>query len=211
MTRTEQGMELYGLGLRLGGMGAVAIGGTGGSLAAALARSAGCGVALGGGRACFHDGSCAACGVWLAEYYRLSAALFISQRGEHVHIRLTDGQGRPFSPPAREGQAPCTGVWDRFRGTEAGWAARRVRSGGARQTVAAEGPEGLRLLLERMGCDVSDRPRRGIPLLRSDREGFALSLVEDGGCVPLPGADALDAAARWLTGERAAAAFGFVE
>ena len=46
MERTELGRELYELGLRLGGLGTVLIGSGGGSLARALARTAGCGAAL---------------------------------------------------------------------------------------------------------------------------------------------------------------------
>ena len=73
--RRSLGQELYELGLRLGDLGAVAIGSGGGPLAGTLARAAGCGVALAGGEARFHDGSCAACGAWLGRYYNLPAIL----------------------------------------------------------------------------------------------------------------------------------------
>mgnify|MGYP000440844855 CR=1 FL=1 len=59
--RMQQGRRMYELGLRLGSLGAVAIGSAGGSLAQALARAAGCGAALTGGEVKFHDGGCAAC------------------------------------------------------------------------------------------------------------------------------------------------------
>ena len=46
MDRTDLGREFYELGLRLGGLGTVAIGSGGGPLARTLARAVGCGVAL---------------------------------------------------------------------------------------------------------------------------------------------------------------------
>ena len=46
MERTKLGRELYELGLRLGGLGTVLIGSGGGSLAKALARCAGCPLAI---------------------------------------------------------------------------------------------------------------------------------------------------------------------
>ena len=48
MDRRKLGREFYELGLRLGGLGTVAIGSGGGELAKALARAAGCGVSLTG-------------------------------------------------------------------------------------------------------------------------------------------------------------------
>ena len=54
--RVRLGRRMYELGLRLGALGAVAIGSAGGSLARALARAAGCGAALAGGEVRFHDG-----------------------------------------------------------------------------------------------------------------------------------------------------------
>ncbi len=69
MERPEKlGQELYELGLRLGALGAVAIGSGGGELARTLARAAGCGAALAGGEVKFHDGGCAGCGAWLGRY-----------------------------------------------------------------------------------------------------------------------------------------------
>lgn len=209
--RTERGRELYGLGLRLGALGAVAIGSAGGSLARALARCVGCGVALAGGEARFHDGDCAACGVWLTEYYGMAAGVFLRQEGGAVELWVTDGRGRPFSPPAAAVTAPCTGDWDALTGANCGWAARRAGERRLAATVACAGPAALRLLLERMGCDVLDRPRPGVPLLRADREGFSLAVERDGARLTPPGEDALAAAADWLARERAVPAFKIEE
>ena len=206
--RIERGRELYELGLRLGVLGPVAIGAAGGSLAAALSRCVGCGVALAGGEARFHDGSCAACGVWLSKYYRLPAAVFLRQEGSRLSVQVTDGEGAPFSPPEVSVTAPCTGTWDLIAGADGGWAARRTAGRVRRETVAAEGPPALRLLLERMGCDVLDRPRSGVPVLRADREGFRLSVEWEGMTFLPPGEDALAAAANWLSEGRAVPAFG---
>ena len=127
MERTQLGRELYELGLRLGGLGTVLIGSGGGSLAKALARCAGCGVALAGGEARFHDGTCAACGAWLAEYYDFPAALFIRQDGGAVEWTLLNGQGKPFTPIEPVAPAPaCTGEWDILAGADCAWAANRA-------------------------------------------------------------------------------------
>lgn len=206
--RIERGRELYELGLRLGVLGPVAIGAVGGTLAVALSRCVGCGVALAGGEARFHDGSCAACGVWLTKYYRLPAAVFLRQEGNRLFVRVTDGDGALFSPPASPVTAPCTGSWDLITGADSGWAARRAAGRGRMTTVAAEGPAALRLLLERMGCDVLDRPRPGVPCLKADRECFRLSVEWDGMTLLPPGEDALAAAANWLSEGRAVPAFG---
>lgn len=206
--RIERGRELYELGLRLGVMGPVAIGAAGGTLAATLARCVGCGVALAGGEARFHDGSCTACGVWLSKFYGLPAAVFLRQEGSRLSVRVTDGKGAPFSPPAAPVTAPCTGSWDLITGADSGWAARRATGRGRMTAAAVEGPAALRLLLERMGCDVLDCPKPGVPRLKADREGFLLSVEWDGRTLLPPGEDALAAAVNWLGEGRAVPAFG---
>lgn len=205
--RTKQGREAYGLGLRLGVLGPVAIGAAGGALALALARCVGCGAALAGAEVRFHDGSCAACGVWLAGYYGMPSAVFVRQEGGRVSLMVTDGQGRAFSPGSGEVTAPCTGEWDLLTGADCGWAARRAAGRCRTGAVAAEGPAALGFLLERMGCDVLTHPRPGVPLLKTDREGFRLTVEWDGMAFDPPGEDALAAAANWLTGGRALPAF----
>ncbi|MGN0985390.1 MAG: hypothetical protein ACI4OU_02760 [Candidatus Enterenecus sp.] len=205
--RTERGREMYELGLRLGALGTVAIGSAGGSLAKALARCVGCGVALAGGEARFHDGDCAACGVWLTKYYGMAAGVFLRQEGGEVRAWVTDGGGLPFSPPAAEVTAPCTGSWDALTGANCGWAARRAAGRSRMAAVCCDGPAALRLLLERLGCDVLDRPRPGVPLLTADREGFSLTVEWNGARWDPPGEDALAAAAAWLTRDQAVPAF----
>lgn len=205
--RTEQGRELYELGLRLGTLGSVAIGCSGGALAQALSRSLGCGVALAGGNAQFHDGSCDACGVWLAGYYGLPVSVYIRQDGAQVDVSVKDGKGNALCPPGQRVQTPCTGNWDWLAGADGGWAARRALGQVCCSPVAAEGPGALRLLLERMGCDVLSCPRPGMPVLKSDREGYRLTVEWNGITLRPPGEDALDAAARWLDEGRAIPAF----
>ena len=205
--RINQGRELYELGLHLGVLGPVVIGTAGGALAQALAHCLGSGVALAGGEARFHDGSCAACGVWLAGYYGIPSAVFLRQEGGEVSVFVTDGYGRPLSPVAAEVTAPCTGRWDLLTGADGGWAARRASGRCRMEAVTADGPPALKLLLERMGCDVLDSPSPNVPRFRSDREGFRLVVEQDGRVVSPPGKDALDAAAQWLSGVRAVPAF----
>lgn len=209
MGRTQLGREFFELGLGLGRLGTVLIGSGGGSLARALARAAGCGAALAGGEVKFHDGGCAACGAWLARYYQYPAALFVRQDGARVERFLTDGRGRPLTPPDGAGEeAPCAGEWDLLAGADCAWAACRV---GERRTpgglAAAEGPAALTLALERLGYEVADRPVPGAVLFRADREGLSLT-VEQGGLTFRPvGEDALEAAASYVDEPQAVPAF----
>ena len=83
-------------------------------------------------------------------------------------------------------------------GVDQGWAAARTAGIHRTGVVSVQGPDGLTLALERMGCVVVP-PRRDVPLLRSDREGFSLTLETHGSSVPLPGEDALAAAAAWAS------------
>ncbi len=192
--RIERGRELFELGRRLGGLGTVAIGSAGGELARALARSAGCGAALAGASVRFHDGSCAACGAWLGRYYRLPSTLFVRQRGSGSRLYVLDGQGRPFQPPEGPGgDGPCTGDWDLLTGTDGAWAAVRAGELQLGGTVAAAGAAALTLALERLGCAVIERPRPGVPLFRTDEEGFALTVEVDGQTFHPTGEDALSA------------------
>ena len=209
MGRTQLGREFFELGLGLGRLGTVLIGSGGGSLARALARAAGCGAALAGGEVKFHDGGCAACGAWLARYYQYPAALFVRQDGARVERFLTDGRGRPLTPPdGAVEEAPCAGEWDLLAGADCAWAACRV---GERRTpgglAAAEGPAALTLALERLGYEVADRPVPGAVLFRADREGLSLT-VEQGGLTFRPvGEDALEAAASYVDEPQAVPAF----
>ncbi len=207
--RRSLGRELYELGLRLGDFGAVAIGSGGGPLAAVLARAAGCGVALAGGEARFHDGSCAACGAWLGRYYDLPAALFIRQDRDKLEVYLTDGQGRSFHRRLKTmGPDGAVGDWDLLAGADCAWAANRVGERRALGGMAsAVGPAALTLALERLGYEVADRPVPGAVVFRADREGMSLQ-VEQGGMVLRPvGEDALEAAVSFVDEPRAVPAF----
>ena len=208
--RTRLGRDLYELGLRLGGMGAVAIGSGGGALARTLARAAGCGVTLAGGEARFHDGGCAACGAWLGRYYSLPATLFVRQDGDQVEVYLTDGLGRSFHRRLTTGGPGCAAVgeWDLFTGTDCAWAADRVgehRSPGG--MAAAEGPAALTLALERLGYEVSNLPVPGAALFRADREGLELTVELEGMAFRPVGEDALEAAVSYVDQPQAVPAF----
>ena len=207
--RRSLGQELYELGLRLGEFGAVAIGSGGGPMARALARVAGCGVALAGGEARFHDGSCAACGAWLGRYYDLPAALFIRQDGDDLAVYLTDGQGRSFHRRLDTmGPDGAVGEWDLLAGADCAWAAARV---GERRApggmVSAIGPTALTLALERLGYEVADRPVPGAAVFRADREGLSLQVEQDGMVQRPVGEDALEAAVSFVDEPQAVPAF----
>lgn len=209
MDRAKLGREFYELGLRLGGLGTVAIGSEGGTLAKALARAAGCGVALAGGEAKFHDGGCAACGVWLTNYYQFPVSLFVRQEGAEVEWHLLDGQGKTFTPIDIQGAEPaCTGEWDLLAGADCAWAASRAGEYmGELGPAWADGPAALTLALERMGYEVAGRPVPGAARFEADREGFTLR-VEDGGGVFCPGgADALEGLTRFVQQPQAVPAF----
>ena len=209
MECTQLGREFYELGLRLGGLGTVLIGSGGGPLARMLAWTVGCGAALAGGEVKFHDGGCAACGVWLAGYYEFPAALFIRQEGAEVEWFLLDGQGNPLTPLEKTGAEPTSpGEWDLLAGSEAAWAAHRAGEyQGELGPACVLGPAALTLTLERMGYEVTDRPVPGVPLFQADREGFSLR-VEIGGNVFHPrGADALEGLADYARQPQAVPAF----
>ena len=207
--RAELGRELYDLGLRLGSLGAVAIGSGGGSLASTLARAAGCGVALAGGEARFHDGGCAACSAWVGRYYNLPATLFVRHDGAEVELFLTDGRGRSFHRRL-DGGGPDAAVveWDLLAGTDCAWVANRVgdcRAAGG--LAAAVGPTALTLALERLGYEVSDPPATGAVVFRADREGLTLTVERNGTVLRPVGEDALEAAACFVEEPQAVPAF----
>ena len=209
MERTQLGREFFELGLGLGRLGTVLIGSGGGSLARALARAAGCGAALAGGEVKFHDGGCAACGAWLARYYQYPAALFVRQDGARVERFLTDGRGRPLTPPDGAGEeAPCAGEWDLLAGADCAWAASRAGDyRGELGPACAHGPAALTLALERLGYEVSGRETPGAVVFEAGREGFALRVREGGAPFDVPGRDALAAAAEFTRQPQAVPAF----
>lgn len=209
MDRTQLGREFYELGLRLGKTGTVAIGSGGGELAKVLARAAGCGVALAGGEAKFHDGGCAACGVWLADHYGFPAAVFVRQEGAEIGLFLLGEQEKHFSPVrAQDMELACTGEWDLLAGSDCAWAADRAGEyQGELGPACAQGPAALTLALERLGYEVADRPIPGAVRFETDQEGFFLR-VEDGSEVVQPqGADALAGLADYAQRPQAVPAF----
>lgn len=209
MDRRQLGREFYDLGLRLGGLGTVAIGSAGGPLAKALARAAGCGVALAGGEAKFHDGGCAACGTWLAGYYQFPAAMFVRQEGTEVELFLLNGPGMRFAPVRAQGSEPaCTGEWDLLAGADCAWAANRAGEyQGELGPACAQGPAALTLALERLGYEVADRPVPGAVLFETDREGFSLRVDDGSGAFSPQGADALAGLADYARRPQAVPAF----
>ena len=209
MDRMQLGREFYELGLRLGRRGTVAIGSGGGSLARTLAWAVGCGVALAGGEAKFHDGGCAACGVWLAGYYDFPASVFVRQEGAEVSLFLSGEREKRFTPiAAQEPEAACTGEWDLLAGSDCAWAAHRAGDyQGELGPACAEGPKALTLALERLGYEVADRDLPGAVRFKTDPEGFSLQ-IEDGGGVFCPqGADALEGLADYVQRPQAVPAF----
>lgn len=209
MERIQLGRKFYELGLELGRAGTVAIGSGGGTLARALARTAGCAAALAGGEVRFHDGTCAACGAWLADHYGFSAALFVRQEGSRVECWLQGGQEGHFTETAAAGSGPaCTGEWDLLAGADCAWAACRAGEyQGELGPACAQGPAALTLALERLGYQVTARPLPGAPLFESDREGSVLRIRTGGGAVVLPGADALAGLADYVRRPQAVPAF----
>lgn len=209
MERTQLGRKFYELGLELGRAGTVAIGSGGGTLARALARTAGCAAALAGGEVRFHDGTCAACGAWLAEHYGFSAALFVRQEGSRVECWLQGGQDGHFTETAAAGSGPaCTGEWDLLAGADCAWAAHRAGEyRGGLGPACVQGPAALTLALERLGYEVSRCPAPNIPLFISDREGFSLRVEEGGAVFRAQGKDALDGLADYARKPQAVPAF----
>ncbi len=207
----HQGRKLFELGGRLARRGTLAIGSAGGEGAKALARAAGCGAALSGGEVRFHDGACAACGVWLAGYYNFGSALFVRQAGEEITIYLHDGEGRVLDPaplPAA-GDTGTVGSWDLLAGADCSWAANRAGDRLVRGGVACvHGPAALTMALERMGWTVVKQPLPGGAEFTADGEGFTLTVERNGSRRILPGADALDAAAGYGEEPQAIPAFG---
>ena len=209
MDRAQLGREFYELGLRLGRSGTVAIGSGGGELAKALARAAGCGVALAGGEAKFHDGGCAACGAWLADHYGFPAAVFVRQEGAEIGLLLLGEQEKHFSPVrAQELEPACTGEWDLLAGADCAWAADRAGNyHGELGLACAQGPAALTLALERLGYEVADRPVPGAVRFETDREGFFLRVEDGSGVFQLHGADALAELADYAQRPQAVPAF----
>jgi len=192
------------LGSRLGRLGVLAVGASGKGLGWMLARCAGCGAALSGSDVLFHDGSTPACGAWLARHYRLPASVFFLDEGECAGVYLCNAQGRAILkdslPPASD-WAGSSGTWDKLCGCDDAYAARivgdRCVEGTPVTVMDLPGQTPLRLALERLGCEVLERPQPGVPLLRADKTGFNLSVRDGLGQFRPAGFDAVAAAVDW--------------
>lgn len=204
----ELGRELYELGLRLGGLGTVAVGSGGGALARMLARLIGCGAALAGGEVKFYDGTCAACGAWLGRHYGLPMSVFIRQEEERVEVYLLDGQaGRTAPVGAIRVEDAGVEEWDLLTGTDCAWAANRAGGRLGQGVVSAQGPAALTLALERLGYEVADRPIPGAVQFEADREGLTLTVKQGGRTLRPIGEDALEAAVSYADQPQAVPAF----
>ncbi len=200
---TTSGQAVMELGARLGRLGRLAVGASGGGLAWMLARCAGCGAALAGADVLFHDGSTPACGAFVARRYHIGAAFFLEEDG-CASVWLCDGEGRPLTgdrlPPGTD-WAGASGTWDRLCGADDAYAARAVGrqslSGVTVTVMDLPGQKALRAALERLGCELLDRPLSGVPLLRSDTSGFALTVREGLTQTRPRGDDAVGAAVQW--------------
>jgi len=202
--RTASGRAAMELGSRLGRLGTLTVGAGQGGLAWMLARCAGCGAALAGADVLFHDGSTPACGAWLARRYRFPAALYFLEAEGGAAAWLCDGRGKPLGedrlPPCTD-WAGVSGSWDRLCGADSAYAAHAVGDSRVLELTVTvmdlPGQKPLRMALERLGCEVLERPRPGVPLLQTDQAGFALT-VRDGLLELRPaGRDALSAAVDW--------------
>lgn len=205
MTAADGGAA-FELGARLGGEGVFALGADGGEVSRMLARCAGCGGALAGADILFHDGTTPAVGAWLGRHYALPATLFFLEERGRVSLWLRDGSGKRVEadslPPA--GRWPGTvGKWSSLPGTDESFAAhavgKRQSAGLVVSVLPGEGQKPLVTALERLGCEVLRRPRLGVPVLRSDRAGFTLTLRFEQEEVRLGGSDAVSAAVEWCT------------
>lgn len=198
------GETLLMLGRALGGEGKVAVGSFGGPGAQMLLRSVAGGITEVGGTALYHDMECAAQAAWLAESYQIPISLFIEQDGERVYLHLFDSWGLPLGR-GRERKLEQTLLRGEFARVGAGQiggcerlptgpgdyakdAARRCRLHRAalrtvRVAVTGQSPadRGIRMVLEGLGCQVTDQWQRGIPEFRAGYGGLSLTARDESG------------------------------
>lgn len=200
---------LLALGRALGSEGKVALGSFGGLGAQMLLRSAASGITAAGGTALYHDMECAAQAAWLGESHQLPVSLFIEQDGEKVYLHLFDSWGLPLGR-GRERKlehillrgepalsvAQRVGCCERLPtgpGEYAADAARRanlhrVSLRTVRVAVTGQTPadRAIRLVLEKLGCQVSDQWKRGIPAFTGRHGGLRLSARDESGALLSP-------------------------
>ena len=201
--------SMLALGRALSSEGKVALGGFGGPGAQMLLRSVVSGITAGGGTALYHGMECAAQAAWLGESYQMPVSLFIEQDGERVYLHLFDSWGLPLvrGRERKLEHALLQGGGAGVDGTKIGRcehlpinmgdyardAARRasLRRGGLRTVrvaVTGEGPENraVRMVLEELGCQVTDQWRRGIPAFTASHGGLRLSARDESGALLSP-------------------------
>ena len=194
------------LGRALGGEGKVAIGSFGGPGAQMLLRSVAGGITEVGGTALYHDMECAAQAAWLAESYQMPVSLFIEQDGERVYLHLFDSLGLPLGRGRERKleQALLQGGFPRIDADRIGHcerlsagpgdyakdAARRCRLHRTalrtvRVAVTGQSPadRGIRMVLEGLGCQVTDQWQRGIPAFRAGYGGLSLTARDESGAL----------------------------
>ncbi len=200
--------SLLALGRALGSEGKVALGAFGGAGAQMLLRSAASGITAAGGTALYHDMECAAQAAWLGESYQLPVSLFIEQDGEKVYLHLFDscglslgrGRERKLEHTLLRGEPPLTaqriGSCERLSAGPGDYAQdaarrsnlRRVSLRSVRVAVTGHTPadRAIRLVLEKLGCQVSDQWKRGIPAFTGSHGGFRLSARDESGALLSP-------------------------
>lgn len=200
---------LLALGRALGREGKVAVGCFGGPGAQMLLRSAASGITAAGGTALYHDMECAAQAAWLGESHQLPVSLFIEQDGEKVYLHLFDSWGLPLGrgrerklehmllrgeDTLREGMQ--VGRCERLGVGPGDYAVDGARRASLRRmslrtlrvavTGSTPADRAVRLMLEKLGCQVTDQWRRGIPAFTAGHGGFRLSARDESGALLSP-------------------------
>lgn len=196
---------LLALGRALSGEGKVALGCFGGPGAQMLLRAAASGVTAGGGTALYHGMECAAQAAWLGESYQMPISLFIEQDGERIYLHLFDSWGLPLAQgrerklehallqggAARSGShiGSCerlsTGAGDYAKDAARRASLRRgsVRTVRVAVTGTTPADRAVRMVLEELGCQVTDQWRRGIPAFTASHGGMRLSARDESGAL----------------------------
>lgn len=197
------------LGCALGGEGKVSLGCFGGPGAQMLLRSAASGVTAAGGTALYHHMECAAQAAWLAESYQFPISLFIEQDGEKVYLHLFDSWGLPLvrgrerklEHALLRGEIPradarqigrCeqlpSGPTDYAKDASRRCALRRAALRTVRVAVTGQTPadRAIRMVLEELGCQVTDQWHRGLPSFHAGHGGLSLSARDESGALLSP-------------------------
>lgn len=169
-----------------------------------LLRSAASGITAGGGTALYHDMECAAQAAWLGESYQMPVSLFIEQDGERIYLHLFDSWGLPLvrgrerkleyallqGENAHSGKiGTCerlsTGMADYAKDAARRAALRRgsVRTVRVAVTGTTPADRAVRMVLEELGCQVTDQWRRGIPAFTASHGGMRLSARDESGAL----------------------------